>query len=43
MLHHQLSKLEQALNVVDGVLLIDRTGKALVSSAVYPVLLPGKK
>jgi signal transduction histidine kinase/CheY-like chemotaxis protein len=37
MLHGQLKKLEGALNAVDGILVVDRTGKALVSAAVYPV------
>jgi len=36
-LHQQLGKLEKALNVVDGILVVDRTGRALVSSAVFPV------
>lgn len=36
-LHLQLSKLEKALNAVDGILVIDKTGHTLVSSAVFPI------
>jgi len=36
MLHEKLKKLEGALNAVDGVLIVDRNGKTLVSSAVFP-------
>lgn len=36
-LHFQLSKLEKALNAVDGILVVDKSGHTLVSSAVYPI------
>ena len=36
-IHFQLSKLEKALNAVDGILVVDKDGHALVSSAVFPV------
>ena len=36
-LHFQLSKLEKALNAVDGILVADKSGHTLVSSAVYPI------
>jgi len=36
-LHSKLAKLEKAINAIDGILIIDRSGKPLVSSAVYPV------
>ena len=36
-LHGQLKKLEAALNAVDGVLVVDKDGKTLVSSAIYPI------
>ena len=51
-LHLQLSKLEKALNAVDGILVVDKDGKTLVSSAIYPMpaaerrrprLFPGAK
>ena len=37
MLHGQLKKLEAALSAVDGILVVDKDGKTLVSSAIYPV------
>src|SRR5512135_959477 len=37
MLHGQVKKLEGALNAVDGILVVDKDGKTLVSSAIYPV------
>lgn len=36
-LHFQLSKLEKALNAVDGILVVDKSGHTLVSSAVFPI------
>jgi two-component system, NtrC family, sensor kinase len=36
-LHLQLSKLEKALNAVDGILVVDKNGHTLVSSAVSPI------
>jgi two-component system, NtrC family, sensor kinase len=36
-LHLQLSKLEKALNAVDGILVVDKSGHTLVSSAVFPI------
>jgi two-component system NtrC family sensor kinase len=36
-LHDKLSKLEKEINAIDGILIIDRNGKTLVSSALYPV------
>ena len=36
-LHLQLSKLEKALSAVDGILVADKDGNTLVSSAIYPV------
>src|SRR3954462_12611502 len=36
-LHDKFGKLEKALNAIDGILIIDRNGKTLVSSAIYPV------
>jgi len=36
-LHQKLKKLEDALVAVDGILIVDKTGKTLVSSAIYPV------
>jgi two-component system NtrC family sensor kinase len=36
-LHFQLSKLEKALNAVDGILVVDKSGHTLISSAVYPI------
>ena len=36
-LHLQLSKLEKALSAVDGILVADKDGHTLVSSAIYPV------
>ena len=35
-LHQQVRALEKALVAVDGILIIDKTGKTLVSSAVFP-------
>ena len=37
MLHGQLKKLEAAVNAVDGILVVDKDGKTLVSSAIYPI------
>ena len=36
-IHVQLSKLEKALSSVDGILVIDKSGRPLVSSAGFPV------
>ncbi len=36
-LHLQLSKLEKALSAVDGIVVADKDGHTLVSSAIYPV------
>ena len=36
-LHLQLSKLEKALSAVDGILVANKDGNTLVSSAIYPV------
>lgn len=36
-LHLQLSKLEGALNTVEAVLVVDKNGRALISSAVFPI------
>ena len=36
-LHGQLKKLEAALNAVDGILVVDKDGKTLASSAIYPI------
>ncbi len=36
-LHGKLSQLEKALVAVDGILVIDRNGKTLASSAIYPI------
>ena len=36
-LHGQLKKLEEALNAVDGILVVDNNGKTLASSAIYPI------
>ena len=36
-LHVQLRKLEQATAAIDAILIVDKDGHALVSSAVYPV------
>jgi two-component system NtrC family sensor kinase len=36
-LHLQLSKLEKASSAVDGILVADKDGHTLVSSAIYPV------
>ena len=36
-LHLKLRKLEKALNAVDGILIVDKNGHTLVSSAIYPV------
>jgi two-component system NtrC family sensor kinase len=36
-LHEKLKVLEDALVAVDGILIVDRNGKTLVSSAIYPV------
>ncbi len=36
-LHLQLSKLEKALNAVDGILVVDKNGSTLVSSAISPI------
>jgi signal transduction histidine kinase/CheY-like chemotaxis protein len=36
-IHLQLSKLEKALSSVDGILVIDKSGRPLVSSAGFPV------
>ena len=36
-LHYQLSKLEKALATVDAIFIADRNGRALVSSAIFPL------
>src|SRR6476646_5336726 len=36
-LHSQLSKLEKALATVDAIFISDRNGRALVSSAIFPL------
>ncbi|HEX9143302.1 MAG TPA: ATP-binding protein [Candidatus Binatia bacterium] len=36
-LHFQLSKLEKALNVIDDILVADKSGHTLVSSVVFPI------
>ena len=36
-LHLKLSKLEKSLVAVDGILIVDRAGHTLVSSAIYPI------
>ena len=36
-LHLQLSKIEKALSAVDGILVADKDGNTVVSSAIYPV------
>jgi len=36
-LHDKLKSLENALVAVDGILIVDKTGKTLISSAIYPV------
>lgn len=36
-LHDKLSKLEKSVVAIDGILIIDKNGRALVSSAVNPV------
>ncbi len=36
-LHFQLTKLEKALAAVDGILVVDKSGHTLVSSAVFPI------
>jgi two-component system, NtrC family, sensor kinase len=36
-LHLKLSKLEKSLVAVDGILIIDKSGHTLVSSAIYPI------
>ena len=36
-IHLQLSKLEKALNSVDGILVVDKNGHPLVSSAGFPI------
>jgi two-component system NtrC family sensor kinase len=37
MLHLQLSKLEKAVNAVNAILVVDKAGHTLVSSALFPV------
>src|SRR6476646_2476660 len=36
-LHYQLNKLEKALATVDAIFIADRNGRALVSSAIFPL------
>jgi len=36
-LHYQLSKLEKALATVDAIFIADRNGRALASSAIFPL------
>ena len=36
-LHLKLSKLEKSLVAVDGILIVDKSGHTLVSSAIYPI------
>lgn len=36
-LHDKLNKLEKSVVAIDGILIIDKKGRALVSSAVYPI------
>src|SRR5262249_52134310 len=36
-LHSQLSKIEKSTNAIDAILVIDRTGQTVISSAVFPI------
>src|SRR5690349_20576229 len=36
-LHDKLNKLEKSVVAIDGILIVDKKGRALVSSAVYPI------